>query len=88
MDVAMNSLLDGAFTEAEIKDVVMNWDGYKSSLPGRFTMAFFKNFKEEIMVDLVKFFNDFYHTRKLVMRLNSAFIALISKGDHQHYIYL
>ncbi|XP_057425696.1 homeobox-leucine zipper protein ANTHOCYANINLESS 2-like [Lotus japonicus] len=53
MDVVMNSLLDWAFTEAEIKDVVMNWDGYKSSLPGRFTMAFFKNFKEEIMVDLL-----------------------------------
>lgn len=73
--------LEQHFSELEIWNVVRTCDGNRAPGPDGFNINFFKKFWSVVKEDILKFFEEFHTSGKLVRGLNSAFIALIPKHN-------
>ena len=68
-------------TSTEIKTVIRNLLKNKSLGPDGFTAEFYKKFREEITLILLKVFQKFAEEGKLTNSFNEATITLITKPD-------
>ncbi|XP_057965436.1 uncharacterized protein LOC131155999 [Malania oleifera] len=73
--------LDRPFEEAEIFDVIQNFNGDKSPGPDGFTMAFFQACWGILKLDLMAVFHHFFAKGQFEKSLNATFITLIPKKD-------
>ncbi|CAI0629580.1 unnamed protein product, partial [Linum tenue] len=74
-------LLTNHFSEEEVWNVVKRCRGDKAPGPDGFSLAFFKKHWNLIKVDLLKGFEDFYHSGKIPKSLAHSFVCLIPKKD-------
>jgi hypothetical protein len=74
-----NTLLEGNFSEAEIKEAVFS--SYAEGAPGPdgLSFMFYQCFWEVIKDDLISLFEDWYAGNLDIFRLNFAMITLIPK---------
>ena len=74
--------LDRPFEEAEIFDVIQNFNGEKSPGPNGFPMAFFHACWGILKPDLMAVFRHFFANKgKFEKSLNATFITLIPKKN-------
>ena len=71
--------LERPFEEAEIFEVIKEFNGDKSPGPDGFPMAFFQVCWGTLKSDIVAVFNHFHVTGQFEKSLNATFIALIPK---------
>ena len=71
--------LERPFEEAEIFEVIKEFNGDKSPGPDGFLMAFFQACWGTLKSDIVVVFNHFHVTGQFEKSLNATFIALIPK---------
>ena len=71
--------LERPFEEAEIFEVIKEFNGDKSPGPDGFLMAFFQACWGTLKSDIVAVFNHFHVTGQFEKSLNATFIALIPK---------
>jgi hypothetical protein len=69
------------FSEAEVKAAVWDCDSYKSPGPDGVNFGFYKDFWEDLKVDVMRFISEFHRNGKLTKGLNATFIALIPMID-------
>ncbi|OMO91306.1 reverse transcriptase [Corchorus capsularis] len=85
-DGRFNSLSDSSrifletpFTSEEIFEAINVSDGNKSPGPDGFNLHFFKKNWDIVRTDLLKIFDDFFHSGSFDKKINSSFISLIPK---------
>ena len=71
--------LERPFEEAEIFEVIKEFNGDKSPGPDGFPMAFFQACWGTLKSDIMAVFNHFHATGQFEKSLNATFIALIPK---------
>ena len=80
--------LERPFKEAEVFEVIQNFNGDKSAGPDGFPMAFFQACWEILKFDLMAIFHHFYARGQFEKSLNATFITLIPKKsaaiEHGH----
>jgi hypothetical protein len=76
-----NIALEREFSEEEIKNAVFGSYVEGAPGPGGLTFLFFQSFLDIIKGDLPELFDDWYHDRLDIYRLNFAMITLIPKED-------
>ena len=75
------SILEGYFSEEEIKRSVSSLPGKKSPGPDRFPLCFYQHFWDDIKRDIFEMFDHFYNSDDIntLRSVNQTFIALIPK---------
>ena len=73
--------LDRPFEEAEIFDVIQNFNGDKAPGPDGFPMAFFQACWGILKTDLMAVFHHFFTKGQFEKSLNATFITLIPKKN-------
>ena len=71
--------LEKPFEEAEVRSVIMEFNGDKSPGPDGFTMAFFQACLGILKSDIMAVFHHFHVSCQFEKSLNATFIALIPK---------
>ena len=75
------SVLEGQFSEEEIKRSVFSLPGKKSPRPDGFPLCFYQTFWNDIKLDIFDMFDHFYNSNDIdtLRSINQTFIALIPK---------
>lgn len=81
-----SGMLSSTFTLEEIKDALFSMKHNKASGPYDFPAKFYQHYWDLIKFDVLEMFNEFYHGRLDVARLNYGIITLLPKCQEAYNI--
>lgn len=81
-DEEVRVALEAEFTESEVVAAINNCDGNKAPRPDGFNLMMFQKCWQIIKGDVMQFMREFHTNSKLVLGINSSFVALLPKNEN------